>query len=110
MAFITITGLRLKTSIDAPLFWWHAMRSMMQAKAAPGNISADARTINGVDHTVSVWETKEAMRAYVVAGAHLKAMGVFNKIATGKVLSFEAETAPPWAEVHELWLREGRDI
>jgi hypothetical protein len=110
MAYISITGLRLKSVIHAPRFWWFAVRSMMQAQAAAGNISANARTINGIHHTVSVWENKEAMRAYLLAGAHIKAMRIYKKIATGKVLGFEADTAPDWSEVHELWREKGREV
>jgi hypothetical protein len=110
MAYISITGLRLNSMFHAPRFWWHAVRSMMQSQAAPGNISAETRTINGVHHTLTVWESKEAMRAYLVAGAHLKAMKSFKAIATGKVLGFEAEHAPHWDEVHGLWKTKGREV
>ena len=110
MSYISITGLKLKHPRHAPRFWWHAIRSMIQARAASGNISAETRTINGIHHTVSVWKSKEAMQAYLAAGAHLKAMRSFKSIATGKVLSFEAEHAPHWNEVHELWQTKGRDV
>jgi hypothetical protein len=62
----------------------------------PGNISADARTINGVHHTLSVWTDKDAMRAYLTAGPHLEAMRVSRSIATGKVVGFGAQQAPDW--------------
>jgi hypothetical protein len=110
MAYISITGLRLNHAIHAPRFWWHAIRSMVQAKSAPGNISAETRTINGVHHTVSVWQDREAMRNYLGAGAHIKAMRVYKKIATGKVLGFEADAPPHWDEAHKLWLSKGRDV
>ncbi len=83
---------------------------MTQAQSAPGNISAEARTINGVHHTATVWESKEAMRAYLVAGAHLKAMKSFKAMAKGKVLGFEADHAPPWDEVHALWQAKGQEV
>ncbi len=105
--YISITGLTLKGPFAAPRFWWHALRSMAQAKAAPGNISADARTINGVQHTLSIWEDKAAMRRFLVAGAHAQAMRAFPAIARGSTFGFEAETAPTWDEVHRLWLERG---
>jgi heme-degrading monooxygenase HmoA len=110
MVYVSITGLRLKSIIHTPRFWWHAVRSMMQAQSARGNISAQSRTINGIHHTVSVWESKEAMRAYLVAGAHINAMRVYKKIATGKILGFEAEAPPSWEDVHELWSVRGREV
>jgi hypothetical protein len=110
MVYISITGLKLKSIIHVPRFWWYAIRSMVQAQSAAGNISAEARTKNGIHHTVSVWKNKEAMRAYLVAGNHIKAMRVFKRIATGKVLGFEADAAPPWNEVHELWRTRAREV
>jgi hypothetical protein len=104
MVYVSITGLRLKSPLYAPLFWWHAIPSMVQAKGADGNISADARTINGVKHTLTVWRDQAAMRAYLVSGAHGAAMRQFHRMATGHTFGFLAEAAPGWDEVHRLWL------
>ncbi len=86
------------------------MKSMVQARSAPGNLSADARTINGVHHTLSVWTDKDAMRAYLTAGSHLEAMRLFPSIATGKVVGYLAQQAPDWSEVHAMWLERGRVV
>ena len=110
MAYISITGLKLNNIFHAPRFWFHAVRSMAQAKAAPGNISADARSINGVHHTLTVWESRQAMRNYLAAGPHLQAMKSFKAIATGKVLGFEAEHAPQWHVARELLKAKGREV
>jgi hypothetical protein len=110
MPYVSITGLQLKSVLNAPAFWWHAVRSMGQAQAAPGNISAEARTINGIHHTLTVWESEAAMRAYLVSGPHLAAMKAFRGMATGKTLGLEAETPPGWDEVHALWQDRGRQV
>jgi hypothetical protein len=83
---------------------------MIQVRKAPGNISADAKTINGVHHTVSVWSDEEAMRHYLVTGAHLSAMKSFHSIATGKTLGYTADHAPSWDEVHILWKEKGVEL
>ena len=83
---------------------------MSQAKRADGCISADARTINGVHHTLSVWQSRDKMLKYLRAGAHLKAMQAFEKIATGKIFGFEADTPPSWSVIHDLWLKHGRIV
>lgn len=100
--YVSITGLRLKSPFHAPLFWWHAVRSMMQAQRAPGNLRAEARMINGVQHTLTVWTDKAAMRRYMLSGAHARAMRVFPIVATGSTFGFEAEAAPDWSDVHAL--------
>ena len=106
--YISITGLKLKGPLSVPRFWWHALRSMAQAKAAPGNISADARLIDGVHHTLTVWTDRAAMLTYLRGGAHLKAMRVFHDIATGAVTGYEADTAPNWEDLPAIWRERGR--
>ncbi len=105
MVYVSITGLQLKSIGHTPAFWWHAVRSMRQAQSAPGLISADARQINGIHHTLTIWETEGAMRAYLVTGAHLAAMKAFHRIATGRTIGFLTESAPDWDEVHANWVR-----
>lgn len=107
--YVSITGLRLKAIWHAPRFWWLAIRAMTQAKSAPGNLSADARTINGVHHTLTVWQNKTAMMIFIRKGAHRQAMRAFTAIATGKTFGFETDKVPDWSEVHDLWLTKGRD-
>ena len=110
MVYVSITGLKLKSLIHAPAFWWHAIRSIGQAQSAFGLISAEARQINGIHHTLTVWETEAAMRAYLITGAHLAAMKAFHGIATGRTIGFLTETAPDWDEVHEIWVKRGNDV
>lgn len=108
--YVSITGLQLKKFWYAPVFWRHALAAMAQAKKADGCLSADATTISGVHHTLSVWTSREAMRTYLITGAHLNAMKNYQKIATGKVYGFETTTIPDWGTAHTLWLDKGRVV
>ena len=108
--YVSITGLQIKRAWYLPGFWLFAVRSMAQARRAPGNISADARKINGVYHTVTIWTGRDAMRAYLTKGAHLSAMQIFPRIATGKVIGYQAFEPPHWTEVHEIWRDQGRIV
>lgn len=108
--YVSITGLQLKRPWHAPVFWRHAVASMSQAQRADGCLSADARKINGVHHTLSVWESRDKMLSYLRAGAHLKAMQTFEKIATGKVLGFDTQAPPNWSDVHDLWIERGKVV
>lgn len=110
MVYVSITGLQLIKPWHAIRFWWHALRSMAQAKAAQGNISAAAKTINGVHHTLTVWKDELAMRTFVTTGPHLKAMRAFHFIATGKTLGFYTDIVPDWNSVHELWLEKAKVV
>ena len=108
--YVSITGLRLKTPLGWPRFAWHALGSMRQAQAAPGNLRADARKIDGVHHTLTLWTDRAAMLAYLRSGAHLQAMKAFGSIATGSVLGYEADVAPEWAEIPAIWRERGRAV
>ncbi len=108
--YVSITGLRLKSRFNAPRFWWHAFRSMRQALKAEGNISASTRSISGVHHTLSVWRDKEALRSYLLAGAHREAMRAFPNIATGKTFGFWTQSIPEWSEVHAIWAEHGKPV
>lgn len=83
---------------------------MAQAQSCEGLISADARTINGIHHTLSIWENESCMRRYLVAGAHLRAMRAFKQIATGKTIGYVTTDPPDWSKVHDIWLRDGQDV
>ena len=108
--YISITGLQVRRVWHLPLFWSLAIKSMHQARAANGNISAATRKINSVHHTLSVWADKEAMQAYLTAGPHLVAMRQFRKIATGKVVGYYSQDVPDWSKVHAIWLAQGRIV
>ena len=105
--YIAITGLQLKCLAYWPLFGWLAMRAMAQAKAAPGLLRAEGRKINGVYHTLSVWQDKNAMLAFMTTGSHRHAMRYFPRIATGKTVGFYAAHVPAWSEVHGLYQAQG---
>lgn len=108
--YVSITGLQVRRIWHLPAFWSLATPAMAQARGAPGNVSADARSIGGVHHTRSVWTDKAAMQAYLSTGAHLEAMRRFHTIATGKTVGFVTAEVPDWAEVHAIWVAEGRVV
>jgi hypothetical protein len=105
--YVSITGLRPKGWFGFLLFWRYAIPSKMQADTAPGVLHVDVKRINGVQHTLTAWTSKQAMKDYITQGAHLRAMKVFRRIATGKTFGYESDRIPNWDEVHELWKQQG---
>jgi hypothetical protein len=103
MVYVSVTGLRVKSFWRIPFFFWRAIPAIWQARRAPGNISAQVRTIDGVQHTLSIWRSREDMRAYNTSGAHLQAMKDFRKIATGATCGYEADAPPSWDEAIAYW-------
>ena len=90
-------------------FWRHAIPSKVQADSAPGILFSDVKRIAGIQHTLTAWESKEHMKAYIHSGAHLEAMKVFRKIAVGKTYGFETDRIPSWNETREIWLKNAKE-
>lgn len=107
--YVSITGLRIRGWLSVLPFWKHAVRSKMQADRAPGLLFAQVKRIDGVEHTLTAWESRDAMKAYVSSGPHLQAMKAFRKIATGKTLGFETSRLPSWEEARKLWEERGQE-
>jgi hypothetical protein len=107
--YVSITGLKPINIWSTFKFWRYAIPSKIQADTAPGILFSDVKRINKIQHTLTAWESKEHMISYIHSGAHLEALKMFKKIATGKTFGFESDKIPSWDEVHELWLKYGKE-
>lgn len=107
--YVSVTGLKVKSIWKLPRFWWHAIRSFRQAQRAPGVLSVAVRNLNGYQHTLTCWESRKAMLAFMRGGAHLEAIRAFRDIATGRTIGFEADATPDWDGAVAKWRAEGRD-
>ncbi len=107
--YVSITGLKPKNFWAIFAFWRHAIPSKIQAEKSPGLLLSGVKKINGIQHTLTIWESKKHMLDYIHKDAHLKAIKSFRKIATGKTFGYEAESVPTWEEVHESWLKHGKE-
>lgn len=107
--YVSITGLKPRNWLAVILFWRHAIPSKIQADQSAGILLSQVKRINGIQHTLTVWNSREDMKNYISQGAHLKAMKLFRKIATGKTFGYESTKIPTWEEVHQLWLDKGKE-
>jgi hypothetical protein len=101
--YVSITGLRVRGLRQVPLFWWHAGRSMLQAKRSDGNISAQACKANGVQHTLTVWQNRTDLLRFLRSKAHLGAVRAAERIGTSWICGYEADIAPDWDEALAYW-------
>ena len=106
--YVSITGLRVRNWWQELRFWRHAVASMRQAKRSEGNLFAEARTINGIRHTLTVWETETAMRRFLYRGPHREAIKAFPSLATGKTFGYVTDAPPDWDQVHQMWQDRGK--
>lgn len=108
MVYVSVTGLAPKGILAVPRFWWHAVPSKMQADSALGALFVEVKTVDSYHHTLTIWEDKKAMLAYMTSGAHKNAMKAFRSIGKGVVYGFETQSVPSWEEALALLWEKGR--
>ncbi|MEK8047894.1 DUF3291 domain-containing protein [Ideonella margarita] len=112
MHFVSITRLRLRSWRFLPAFMVQAVRTNMQAQRAEGNLSV--AVLPDAKHTYwtrTVWVDEAAMRRYIVAGAHGKAMrSLMHWCDEASVVHWEqADAQPPsWQEAYDRMVSAGR--
>lgn len=106
---VSVTGLKVKAWWQMPRFFRHAVPCFQQARRAPGILFADVCKRDGIQHTLTVWTDRQAMRDFMTSGAHLKAMRAFRSFATGRIHGYEADAVPSWDEAIEQWRIHGKD-
>jgi hypothetical protein len=112
MYFVSITRLRLRSWRFLPLFMVQAIRTNMQAKQAAGNLFVSV--LPDAKHTYwtrTLWTNEAAMRTYMVAGAHGKAMrSLMDWCDEASVVHWEqaGREPPSWEEAYDRMVHAGR--
>lgn len=106
--WISVTGLRLKRFWYLPVFLRYALPARREALDAPGCHLVEARRINGVFHTLTVWNSRQDTREFASGGVHKLAVRAFSRYFTGHILGYESHQIPDWEEAHRRCLEEGR--
>jgi len=110
MVYVSMTGFRPNNMARLPLFWWRTIRSLRQARRAPGNVAVRVRIVEGVYHTMTAWSDLASMRGFVTSGAHLAAMKDFRKLGTGRTYGCSCDEMPDWDSMYRLWTLHGREV
>jgi len=109
---VSITRLRVRSWRYLLPFFFYAVRSSRQAKHAPGNLAVSLLPDTGSTFwTCTVWDTEAAMKAFMLAGPHRKAMPRLAEWCDeAAVVRWEqdAQLAPDWHEAHRRLQEEGR--
>jgi len=105
--YISVTGLKPKGILGYVRFWTLAIPAFREAQAAKGNVYAAVKRINGYQCTITAWEDKDMMSAFIRNGTHLKAMKLFHTIATGKTFGMETDQIPDWEKAFSLLQAKG---
>ena len=112
MPFVSITRLRLRSWRFVPGLIWYALLCKRQAQSASGNLRAlTLREANNTFWTCTVWRDEAAMRAFMISGAHRRAMRILPEWCDeASVAHWQQDSAEPpsWTEVYRRMQGEGR--
>jgi hypothetical protein len=112
MAVISITRLRIRSWRYMPGFGFFTLRTLLQAKRAPGNRGLRLlRESGNVFWTATAWESETDVRQYMIAGAHGRVMPrLMTWCDEASVVRWTQDSAdlPTWREAHRRMVAEGR--
>jgi hypothetical protein len=75
MSWVSLTRLRVRSVRFLPGLAWYALRSTLQARRTAGFLAGALLQDRRLTFwTMTVWESGEAMRAFMTSGAHKGAM------------------------------------
>lgn len=112
MAFISVTRLRIRSVRYLPGFMLEAVRARQQATRAKGFLGgALLQDRAWAFWTLTMWNSEECMRAYMLGGSHRAAMPkLLNWCDEASVVHWtqNGETLPSWEEADRRMRQEGR--
>ena len=112
MPFVSVTRLRLRSIRFLPAFAVHTLRSLRQVRGSAGfrggSLLPDRRW---TFWTLTVWDDRDAMRAYMTAGAHRTAMPkLLDWCDEASVVHWDTATPdlPDWPDADARMRLKGR--
>ncbi len=111
MQYVSLTRLDLGSPWHIWRFMKHAIASKQDAMRADGLIRLDSKALSLKSHaTMSLWQTRKHMIAFLHGPVHLAAIKDFPRIATGQVHGYESDHLPSWPQALELLTHQGRTL
>jgi len=111
MAVVSVTRLRLRSGWFMPAFVFYSLKVAFQSKRAEGCLGTALRKHGGAFWTVTLWRDEAAMRAFMLSGAHRKAMPhLVNWCDEAATARYDAttETLPCWEDAEARMHHTGR--
>lgn len=103
--FIVITYIELRSPLKYFVLVFNAMKIALQLKST----SCNGYKFHGLwtsHYTMTVWNSKEDMKAFARSGAHLDAMKKSTIISREiRTLTIDAPSIPKWKEAKERLFR-----
>ena len=112
MFFVSLTRLRVRSWRYLPVFFLQALRSAQQAKSAEGVVAVSLlRDAHNTFWTRTVWNSEQAMRAYMLSGVHRQVMRRLPEWCDEASVAHwtqESPQPPSWEEAHQRLQESGR--
>ena len=105
---IAITGFKPKNLLKKFWFLSHAVPLFQLVQKSPGNIHAERFTHHGYYHTLTAWESRDAMMGYVYSPAHQKAIDLYDVLGEGLTCHYESEEIPSSKHALDYWRANGQ--
>ena len=102
MIYVSYTHFRTQGFWGTLLFQWHVLRSRQQARQSIGLRGMELWHSGGTNfHTLSIWETKEAMLHFRNHGAHRLAMQLSARMGEGHTVGWYSADEPTRSEAED---------
>jgi heme-degrading monooxygenase HmoA len=112
MFFVSLTRLRVRSWLYLPAFFVQALRSAQQAKSAQGALAVSLfRDAHNTYWTRTVWDSDQAMKAYMLSGVHRRVMRSLPEWCDEAAVAHwtqESPQPPSWEEAHRRLQQSGR--
>ena len=105
---IAITGFKPKNLLKKFRFLSHAVPLFQLAQKSPGNIHTERFTHQGYYHTLTLWESRDAMMSYVYSSAHQKAIDLYDFLGEGLTCHYESGEIPSSKHALDYWRANGQ--
>lgn len=110
--FVSVTRLHLRSARFVPGFLYYTLRSLRQIRRSAGHVAREVhRDRHGAYWTLSVWRDEAAMRAFMLTGAHRRAMPkLLHWCDEAAVVHWEqaGNTLPTRRHAHQQMIALGR--
>ena len=112
MPFVSLTRLRLRSVRFLPRFALHTMQALRQVKRSGGYLGGGLLPDRSLTFwTMTAWDSEASMRAYMINGAHKRAMPhLLNWCDEASVAHWTQpeEVLPSWDEADRRMRASGR--
>ncbi len=112
MYFVSLTRLRVRSWRYLPAFFLQTYRSARQARSAEGVLSVSLlRDAHNTFWTRTVWNSEQAMKAYILSGIHRQVMRRLPQWCDEAAVAHwtqESLLPPSWEEAHQRLQQSGR--